>query len=62
MSMYREESNKQQKLEDFYLPFGGHLNEENRWVILSNKVPWDQIEKDYKDKFSDSGMGAPLSQ
>jgi len=57
--MYREESEKQQKLEDFYLPFGGHLNEENRWVILSKKVPWTQIEKDYKDKLSGSGMGAP---
>jgi len=59
MSMYREESEKQQKLEDFYLPFGGHLNENNRWVILSKKVPWTQIESDYKDKLSGSGMGAP---
>ncbi|MDA3957755.1 transposase, partial [Oceanispirochaeta sp.] len=57
--MYRENNGKQQKLEDFYLPFGGHLNENNRWVILSKKVPWDQIEKDYKYKFSSSGMGAP---
>ena len=47
--MYREESGKQQKLEDFYMPFGGHLKEENRWVILSKKVPWDAIEKGYKD-------------
>ena len=57
--MYREESGKQQKLEDFYLPFGGHLNEGNRWVILSKEVPWDQIEKDYRDKFSHPEMGAP---
>jgi len=38
--MYREENEKQLKLEDFYMPFGGHLNEETRWVILSNKVPY----------------------
>lgn len=57
--MYREESIKQQKLEDFYLPFGGHLDEENRWVVLSKKIPWDQIENDYKHKLSDSGLGAP---
>ncbi len=57
--MYREESKKQQKLENFYLPFGGHLDEENRWVILSNLVPWDEIEQEYKKKLSDSRMGAP---
>lgn len=57
--MYREESGKQQKLEDFDLPFGGHLSEENRWVILSKKIPWTELEQDYKKKLSDSGMGAP---
>ena len=57
--MYREESEKQQKLEDFHLPFGGHLDENNRWVILSNKIPWKEIEKDYAVKFAESGMGAP---
>ncbi len=59
LSMYKEENDKQQKLEDFYLPFGGHLDENNRWIILSNKLPWKEIEKDYAAKFSASGMGAP---
>lgn len=36
--MYREETEDQQKLDDFYLPFGGHLKEDNRWVILSKKI------------------------
>ena len=57
--MYRVESEKQQKLEDFYMPFGGHLNEENRWVILSKKVPWKEIEKDYKEKLGNTEKGAP---
>ncbi|HAK44929.1 MAG TPA: hypothetical protein DCO79_03275 [Spirochaeta sp.] len=57
--MYREESKTQQKLENFYLPFGGHLDKENRWVILSNLIPWDVIEQDYKKKLSDTGRGAP---
>ena len=57
--MYREESKKQQKLEDFYMPFGGHLNEENRWVILSKNVPWDEIEEEYKEKLGDIEKGAP---
>lgn len=57
--MYTEESDDQRKLEDFYLPFGGHLNEDNRWVILSKKIPWDKIETDYAKQFSSSGQGAP---
>ena len=57
--MYREESEKQQKLEDFYMPFGGHLNEENRWVILSKKVPWKRIENEYKEKLGNTDIGAP---
>ena len=57
--MYREEDAKQIELKDFYLPFGGYLNEENRWVILSRKVPWKEIEKEYKEKLSSTEMGAP---
>lgn len=57
--MYREEPEYQQKLEDFYLPFGGQLKENNRWVILSKKIPWKKIETDYIKQFSFSNMGAP---
>ena len=57
--MYREESGKQQKLEDFYMPFGGHLDEENRWIILSKKIPWEEIEQEYKEKLGDTEIGAP---
>ena len=57
--MYREEADNQQKLEDFYLPFDGHLKEDNRWVILSKKIPWNKIEADYAKHFSSSNMGAP---
>ena len=59
VSMYREEPVKQKKLEDFYLPFGGHLDESNRWVILSKKIPWEKIEADYVKQFSSIGNGAP---
>ena len=57
--MYREESKEQQKIEDFYLPFGGHLDESNRWVIFSKKISWEKIESDYSKQFSSSGLGAP---
>lgn len=44
---------------DFFLPFGGKLDAENRWVKLASFVPWDTIEHDYQANFSTSGMGAP---
>ena len=33
--MYREISPELPKIDDFYLPFGDHLDEKNRLVILS---------------------------
>lgn len=57
--MYREKEEKQMDLKDFYLPFGGSLDEENRWVILSKLVPWGELEKKYVERLSDSGLGAP---
>lgn len=57
--MYREEDLKQIEIKDFYLPFGGHLDEENRWVILSKKIPWAELEEDYKKKLSGSDLGSP---
>ena len=57
--MYRQESSKQFNFEDFYLPFGGHLDPNNRWVRLADLIPWDEFEKSYADQFAQSGQGAP---
>ena len=57
--MYRQESSKQLSFEDFYLPFGGHLDPNNRWVRLAELIPWDDFEKSYADQFAQSGQGAP---
>jgi transposase, IS5 family len=37
---------------DFYLPFGGRLRADNRWVQMSRIIPWDVIEPRYANKFS----------
>jgi IS5 family transposase len=58
MTLYRKVE-KQQAFENFYLPFGGQLESDNRWVKLSKVIPWDVIEDKYADKFAKSGMGAP---
>ena len=56
--MYRERLS-QPEFEDFYLPFGGRLRSDNRWVRLAKLIPWDEIEKQYVKHFSLEGMGAP---
>ena len=44
--MYR--SNRQQlEFPDFYLPFSGQLDPENRWVKLAKLVPWGLAEEIY---------------
>lgn len=58
--MYRVEN--QPDLPDFYLPFGGKLDPENRWVRLAKIVPWHLVEEDYRANFAESGMGAPAKE
>jgi transposase, IS5 family len=45
--MYRSKNRQQLEFPDFYLPFSGHLDPENRWVALARLVPWDLAEKIY---------------
>jgi len=40
--MYKN-NEKQLKFEDFYLPFGGKLISDNRWVKLSKLIPWHEF-------------------
>lgn len=49
--MYRHEVYDQLKME---MPFGGTLREDNRWVILSKKFPWEEIDREYQEHFKSS--------
>ena len=44
---------------EFELPFGNHLNPENRWVIKADNLPWKLIEEEYKRMLTGSTTGAP---
>jgi len=57
--MYRKDDTNQLKFEDFYLQFGGKLRSDNRWVILSKQIPWQQVEQEYSMNFSPSDTGNP---
>ena len=56
--MYRKDNLHQLTFENFYLPFGGHLRNDNRWVILADQIPLDQIEDAYGELFCDDN-GCP---
>ena len=45
--MYRSTEPRQLEFPDFYLPFSGQLDPENRWVVLARLVPWQLAEKIY---------------
>ena len=45
--MYRRRCTQQLEFPDFYLPFSGHLDPENRWVVLARLVPWELAEEIY---------------
>ena len=57
--MYRKDNPNQLTFKDFYLPFGGYLRGDNRWVILAKQIPWGQIEGIYGEQFcQDNGCPA----
>jgi hypothetical protein len=56
--MYRQSSPGQLSFENFYLPFGGKLSGENRWVKLAVMIPWEAFESSYAAQFSEE-RGAP---
>ena len=61
--MYRKGNPHQMEFQNFHLPFGGELCDENRWVILAEQIPWHRIEHDYSELFSkDEGCPAKAAR
>ena len=58
VEMYRNTNEVQKPVENFELPFGGRLSQENRWVKLAKFIPRSDFEAEYAAKFSRK-MGAP---
>lgn len=57
--MYRSRNRQQQEFPDFYLPFSGHLDPENRWIVLARLVPWELAEQIYHEGLCED-FGAPI--
>jgi hypothetical protein len=47
-------------MEEFFLPFGGRLPADNRWVKMAKLIPWDVVEDFYAGNFvEDKRDGRP---
>jgi hypothetical protein len=57
--MYRGKNHQQLEFADFYLPFSGGLNAENRWITLARLVPWELAEEIYHAQLCDD-FGSPI--
>lgn len=57
--MYRNKYREQREFPDFYLPFSGHLDPENRWIALARLVPWQLVEEIYHAELCED-FGAPI--
>ena len=55
--MYANHQDQQILPGDFFLPFGGRLSENNRWVQLSYLIPWRRVEQEYSKHFSKDVRG-----
>lgn len=56
--MYDHTENQLLLPSDFFLPFGGTLNPDNRWIRLAQLIPWGKAEAMYKEKLKDVTQGA----
>ena len=56
--MYISITTVQSSVEDFQFPVGFQLDENNRWVILSKLIPWNEFEQEYASLFHEK-IGAP---
>jgi transposase, IS5 family len=56
--MYRRLDSNLVQQENIEFSIGCKLAEDNRWVILSNLIPWEKFEEEYAEQFS-TDIGAP---
>jgi transposase, IS5 family len=55
--MYKYSDNQIMLPHEFFLPFGGKLNPENRWCKLATLIPWADVEEKYAKSFKSIKVG-----
>ena len=56
--MYEKRNPDELELKNFYQPFGGKMNPENRWIKMAEMIPWEKLEEKYASQFKAIGRGA----
>lgn len=56
--MYEHNERQMIMPDEFFLPFGGRLNPDNRWVVLASLIPWSRVEDAYMTKLGDTTQGS----
>lgn len=52
-AMYYRDDKEQLSIDEFFMPFGGRLMKDNRWVRLAEMMPWEHIEEIYAQNMSE---------
>lgn len=55
--MYQKNCSQILMSDDFFLPFGGKLNKNNRWVKLATIIPWWEFKNRCAAYFKSFGKG-----
>ena len=53
--MYKSQDRQTPHLFEELFPFGGKLDEGNRWLKIAKLIPWQELEEKYSRYFSDRG-------
>ena len=54
-AMYKKKKRNQEYLFQELMPFGGQLDQENRWLKIRKMIPWEDLEEKYRGYFSNVG-------
>ena len=60
--LYRRRDKKTGWLFKELMPFGGKLNDNNRWLKMEELIPWEELEEEYAKIFSQMGRPAKDAQ
>ena len=55
--MYQHNAKQLTLPHEFFLPFEGRLNPDNRWCKLATMIPWAMVEERYMDSLGDISVG-----
>ncbi|MEA1936932.1 MAG: IS5 family transposase [Patescibacteria group bacterium] len=53
--MYKKKERNQEYLFEELMPFGGQLDQANRWLRIREMIPWEELEDKYRGYFSNMG-------